>query len=209
MSRTTKRELAEVEPVEPLIREIRGERVILDTDLARVYGVPTFRFNEAVKRHLERFPPDFRFQLKLDEAAALTSQIAMSKPGRGGRRTHPYVFTEHGAIMAANVLNSPRAVEMSLYVIRAFIKMRAALAGHADLARRLAEIEKTLIGHDAALRDLYHKIRPLLLPPTETKRREIGFHVKEPAAPGAQIGSIRSRRPPPSRWRGSPALAHT
>jgi hypothetical protein len=199
MSRTTKRELAEVEPVEPLIREIRGERVILDTDLACVYGVPTFRFNEAVKRHRERFPPDFRFQLKLDEVAALTSQIAMSKPGRGGRRTLPYVFTEHGAIMAANVLNSSRAVEMSLYVIRAFIKMRAALAGQADLARRLAEIEKTLIGHDTALRDLYNKIRPLLLPPTETKRREIGFHVHEPGEPDTKTGNKRSTRLGPSR----------
>jgi hypothetical protein len=181
----TRRALTVLEPVEPLIREIRGERVILDTDLARVYGVPTFRFNEAVKRNLERFPADFRFQLTPDETAVLTSQIAMSKPGRGGRRTLPYAFTEHGAIMAANVLNSPRAVEMSIYVIRAFIKIRAALAGQADMARRLAEIEKTLIGHDAALRDLYNKIRPLLLPP-EPKRREIGFHVKETGEAGTK-----------------------
>lgn len=99
--------------------------------------------------------------------------------GRGQHRKYlPYAFTEHGAIMAANVLSSPRAVEMSIYVIRAFVKMRAALAGQADMARRLAAIETTLIGHDAALRDLYRKLRPLLLPP-EPKCCEIGFHVKE------------------------------
>jgi phage regulator Rha-like protein len=106
----------------------------------------------------------------------------MSKKGRGGRRTVPYAFTEHGALMAANVLNSERAVEMSVYVIRAFVSMRRELTRHRDLARRLAEMEKTLIGHDAALRDLYDKIRALLLPPAAAKPRGIGFHVKEAAA---------------------------
>ncbi len=167
-----------LEPVDPLLREIRGERVILDSDLARIYGVATFRFNEAVKRNLSRFPADFRLQLTLEEAGPLTSQIAMSKPGRGGRRTLPYAFTEHGAIMAANVLNSPRAVEMSIYVIRAFVKIRSALAGQQDMVKRLAEIGKTLLGHDTALRDLYNKLRPLLLPAPEPKRREMGFHTK-------------------------------
>lgn len=100
-----------VEPVESLIREIRSERVMLDSDLARVYGVPTFRFNEAVKRNLERFPEDFRFQLTRNEAESLTSQIAILKTSRGKHRKYlPYAFTEHGAIMAANVLSSRRAV---------------------------------------------------------------------------------------------------
>ena len=164
-------------------------RVILDSDLARVYGVPTFRFNEAVKRNQECFPADFRFQLMLAEFENLISQTAISSSGHGGRRKLPWSFTEHGAIMAANVLNSPRAVEMSIYVIRAFIKMHAALAGQADLARRLAEIEKTLIGHDAALRDLYAKIKPLLLPPPASPKPEIGFH----AVPKALHSSTRSK----------------
>jgi hypothetical protein len=176
------RDLIPHEHIERSILLVRGEKVILDTSLARIYGVPTFRFNEAVKRNRRRFPRDFMFRLTSDEFAALTSQIAMSKPGRGGRRTRPYAFTEHGALMAANVLNSPKAVEMSVYVIRAFVKMRAELARTQDLARRLAEIEKTLIGHDTALRDLFAKIRPLLLPESERKRREIGFEIKEPRA---------------------------
>jgi hypothetical protein len=114
--------------IEDLIHTIRGEKVILDSDLARIYGVATFRFNEAVKRNESRFPPDFRFQLTPDELNSLTSQIAISKPRRGGRRTLPYAFTEHGAIMAANILNSPRAVQMSIYVIRAYVKMRTELS---------------------------------------------------------------------------------
>jgi hypothetical protein len=96
-----------------LIREIRDQKIILDSDLARVYGVSTSRFNEAVKRNRERFPSDFMFRLTVEEYLALTSQIAISKPGRGGRRTRPYAFTEHGALMAANVLKSSRAIKMS------------------------------------------------------------------------------------------------
>lgn len=184
MPRKPKRDLAVLEPVEPLIRDIRGVRVILDSDLARVYGVPTFRFNEAVKRNQERFPADFRFQLTPAEFENLISQTAISSTGHGGRRKLPWAFTEHGAIMAANVLNSPRAVEMSIYVIRAFIQMRATLAGQADLARRLAQIERALIGDDAALKDLYQKIKPLLLPPPAPPKSEIGFHaVPKPRTP--------------------------
>src|SRR5438552_2719191 len=100
-----------------LIRSVRRHRVVLDTDLARLYGVQTFRLNEAVKRNRERFPEDFLFQLTAEERDSLTSQIAMSKAGRGGRRSLPYAFTEHGALMASNILNSPRAVAMSIYVI--------------------------------------------------------------------------------------------
>jgi ORF6N domain-containing protein len=171
--------------VDSLILTVRNQKVMLDSALPESMECRLSGSTRAVKRNLERFPADFRFQLTPDETAVLTSQIAMSKPGCGGRRTLPYAFTEHGAIMAANVLSSPRAVEMSIYVIRAFIRIRAALAGQADMARRLAEIEKTLIGHDVALRDLYNKIRPLLLPP-EPKQREIGFHVKETGESGTK-----------------------
>jgi ORF6N domain len=169
-----------IEPdVHQLIRTIRGHRIILDTDLARIYGVPTFRLNEAVKRNRRRFPEDFLFQLTAEEHAALTSQIAMSKPGRGGRRTRPYAFTEHGALQVANVLNSSKAEAMSIYVIRAFIRMREELSANQAVSKRLAEIERTLLTHDAALRDLYQKIRPLLLPPPDKPKRRIGFRTDD------------------------------
>jgi len=169
-----------IEPdVHQLIRTIRGHRIILDTDLARFYGVPTFRLNEAVKRNRRRFPEDFLFQLTAEEHAALTSQIAMSKPGRGGRRTRPYAFTEHGALQVANVLNSSKAEAMSIYVIRAFIRMREELSANQAVSKRLAEIERTLLTHDAALRDLYQKIRPLLLPPPDQPKRRIGFRADD------------------------------
>jgi hypothetical protein len=122
LSRVAKRkQLANVPKLDDLIREVRGQKIILDTDLARIYGIPTFRFNEAIKRNRERFPEDFMFRLTAGEVAALTSQSAISKKGRGGRRTLPYAFTEHGALMAANVLNSPHAVQMSVFVVRAFL----------------------------------------------------------------------------------------
>ena len=165
--------------VHQLIRTIRGHRIILDTDLARIYGVPTFRLNEAVKRNRRRFPEDFLFQLTAEEHAALTSQIAMSKPSRGGRRTRPYAFTEHGALQVANVLNSSKAEAMSIYVIRAFIRMREELSANQAVSKRLAEIERTLLTHDAALRDLYQKIRPLLLPPPDQPKRRIGFRTDD------------------------------
>jgi len=158
-----------------LILTVRGQRVILDSDLAKLYGVPTFRFNEAVKRNRHRFPDDFLFQLTQEEAEGLTSQSAMSKPGSGGRRTLPWAFTEHGALQASNVLSSPRAVAMSVYVIRAFIRLREMLAESHVMAKRLAEVEKTLVTHDVALRDIYQKIRPLLLPPPDPPRKKIGF----------------------------------
>ncbi len=180
----------------PPIHRIRGQRVMLDSDLARLYGVPTFRLNEAVKRNAERFPSDFRFQLTREEYANLISQIAisrsqasedevnapmssqsaMSSPKRhGGLRTIPWAFTEHGALMAATVLNSPRAVQMSLFVVRAFVQMREELQAHATVFKRLAEIDKKLITHDVILRDVYEKIRPLLNPPP-APRKEMGFH---------------------------------
>lgn len=168
-------------PVDRLIHQVRGQRIILDVDLARLYGVQTFRFNEAVKRNQARFPGDFRFQLNKEELESLTSQSAISKPpsGRGGRRTLPWAFTEHGALQAANILNSPHAVAMSVYVIRAFVRLREELAANAVLEKRLTSIEKTLLSHDVALRDVIKKMRPLLLPPPEPPRKGIGFHVRD------------------------------
>jgi len=166
--------------VDGIIRTVRKQRVILDTDLAALYGVQTFRFNEAVKRNISRFPEDFRFQLTREEAEALTSQFAILKTGRGQHRKYlPWAFTEHGALMAANILNSPRAVAMSVYVIRAFIRLREELAANTTLEKRLAVIEKTLVSHDSALRDVIQKIRPMLLPPPDPPRKRIGFHDKD------------------------------
>lgn len=166
-----------------LIRSVRGQRIILDVDLAKIYDVPTSRLNEAVKRNRNRFPEDFLFQLTPLERDSLISQFAMSKAGRGGRRTLPYAFTEHGALMAANLLNSPRAVAVSVYVIRAFVKMREDIAANNAILKRLAEIDKTLLTHDAALRDILRKLRPLLEPPLAPPKPQIGFHVKEDAPP--------------------------
>ena len=169
------------EPIERLIRVIRGQRVILDTDLAQIYGVLTWRLNEQVKRNRDRFPADFMFQLTDAENKALTSQFARSKKGRGGRRTLPFAFTEHGAFMAANVLNSPRAVQMSVFVVRAFAKMREVLAQNKDLAAKLAELERTLTarldGHEKAIVHILDEIKKLMepTPEPEPKRRPIGF----------------------------------
>ncbi len=178
--------------INSVIHTVRGEKVLLDSDLAALYSVTTKRLNEAVKRNADRFPEDFRFQLTAEEAAALRSQfvtlndpaplrsqIATLKKGRGQHQKYlPYAFTEHGAIMAATVLNSPEAVAMSVYVVRAFVQMRENLAANSAILKRLAEIDKSLLLHDSALRDIYQKLLPLLsplpAPPTPPKRR-IGF----------------------------------
>jgi hypothetical protein len=135
-----------VPPIEQLIREVRGRRVLLDADLAATYGVETKVLNRAVKRNRDRFPEDFLFQLTATEWGNLKRQIGTSSSAHGGRRTRPYAFTEHGALQAANVLNSPRAVQMSVFVIRAFIKMRETLQGTRGLARKLVALEKKLTG---------------------------------------------------------------
>ena len=152
-----------------------------------IYGVATFRFNEAVKRNLARFPADFMFRLSKEEwngLQSLRSQFATLKTGRGQHRKYLlYVFTEHGALMVANILNSPRAVAMSVYVIRAFVKMRGELASNAAILKRLAEIDKTLLIHDVALRETFEKLRALLAPPPVPPKPEIGFHAKEDSVP--------------------------
>jgi hypothetical protein len=169
-----------------LIVTVRGKRVILDRDLAALYGVPTFRFNEAVKRNRNRFPEDFMFQLTRDEAASLTSQFAMSKSGRGGRRTLPYAFTEHGTVMAANILRSPKAIQMSVFVVRAFVRMRQMLVQQRGLARELAELEEELTArldvHETAINEILGQIRRLLGSPPEPEppKKRIGFLVEEP-----------------------------
>jgi hypothetical protein len=166
---------------------LREQRVILDSDLARIYQVPTKALNQAVKRNHSKFPSDFVFELSPKEAEALRrlrSQTVTLKLGRGQHRKYaPYAFTEHGALMAATVLNSTHAVAMSIYIIRAFVKMREHLAANAAILKRLAEIDKSLLLHDTALQDIYQKLRPLLAPPPERSRPEIGFHVKEEAVP--------------------------
>lgn len=163
------------EHIDPLIVVIRGQRVLLDSDLAKLYGVTTTRLNEQVKRNLDRFPADFMFRLTQEEWDVLISQIATSKGGRGGRRKLPYAFTEHGAVMAANVLNSPVAVRASIVVVRAFVRLRQMLASHEDLARQLFTLEKKFEKHDAQFRAVFDAIRQLMAPPP-VKRRSIGFH---------------------------------
>jgi hypothetical protein len=180
--------LVPVERIEERIYMVRGQRVMLDADVARVYGVSTKRLNEQVKRNSERFPDDFAFRLTAEEATILRSQIATSSVNAnrsqfvtgsyGGRRYLPYVFTEHGAIMAATVLNSPRAVAMSVYVVRAFVRLRQTLSLHKDLAHQLAELEHKIEGHDESIRTLFEAIRQLMMPP-EPPRKQIGFHVEE------------------------------
>jgi hypothetical protein len=159
---------------------LRGHKVLLDAELAALYGVTTKRLNEQVKRNRERFPEDFMFQLAPTEEAALRSHFATSKTpsGRGGRRYLPYAFTEHGAIMAATVLNSSRAVEMSIYVVRAFVQLRELLGSSRELAQRFAQLEarldKKLTDHDAAIAAILSAIRELMNPPAP-ERRSIGF----------------------------------
>jgi hypothetical protein len=173
--------------IEQRIYTIRGVRVTLDSDLPALYGVPTKRLNEQYRRNRKRFPKDFAFQLSVEEADSLRSQFAASIDSNRSQfatgsqkhrdpRYRPYAFTEHGALQAANILNSANAVRMSVFVIRAFVKIREQLVTNAAILKRLAEIDKTLLVHDSALRDLYQKLLPLLSPPPEPSRRRIGFH---------------------------------
>jgi hypothetical protein len=162
-----------IELVEKAILMIRGEKVILDADLAALYGVTTSRLNEQVKRNQDRYPEDFAFHLTEQEAVSLRSQFAISK-NRGGRRYLPYAFTEHGAIMAANVLNSKRAVEASVQVVRAFIRLRQLLASNVELAGKLSELERK---YDAQFRVVFDAVRQLMTP-AEPKRKQTRFTKK-------------------------------
>jgi hypothetical protein len=161
------------------IHVLRGHRVLLDAELAALYGVTIKRFNEQVRRNRQRFPADFMFQLTAEESDSLRSQFATLKNRRGQHRKYlPYAFTEHGAIMAATILNSPRAVEMSVYVVRAFVQLRELLSSNKELARRFAQLEarldKKLTSHDEAIAAILSAIRQLMHSPAP-KRRPIGF----------------------------------
>ena len=160
--------------IENQIVLVRGQKVLLDAGLAGLYGVEVKALNQAVKRNEERFPPDFVFQLTAEENEALRSQFVTSKSSRGGRRYAPYAFTEHGAIMAASVLNSLRAVEMSIYVVRAFLRLRETLATNKALAAKLAELEQRLETTDQKIIEIIEAIHVLAMPP-EKPARQIGF----------------------------------
>jgi len=161
------------------IRLLRGQKIILDSDLAELYGVPSKRLNQQVTRNARRFPTDFRFRLSRSEHDNLRLQIATSSLKHGGRRYLPYAFTEHGAIMAATVLNSQRAVQMSVFVVRAFVRLREMLATNRQLAVKVHELENRLDGHDGAIQDLIEAIKDLMTP-ADPPRRKIGFRL--PAA---------------------------
>lgn len=167
--------LIPIDAIQDRILLIRGQRVMMDYDLAALYGVTTARLNEQVRRNAGRFPEDFMFQLGKQEFAALMSQIATSNSGRGGRRKPPYAFTEHGAIMAASVLSSPRAVEVSVHVVRAFVRLRELLASNKELAKKLDELEHKLSSHDRTIVQLVSAIRDLMALPEPKRKRPIGF----------------------------------
>jgi hypothetical protein len=160
--------------LEAQISVIRGHRVMLDADLADVYGVSTKALNQAVKRNSGRFPSDFAFRLSADDLANLRSQSVTSRSSWGGRRSRPIAFTEHGAIMAASLLNSRRAVEMSVFVVRAFVRLRDAVTDHAELRLKLLSIERIVGHHDRDLKAVFKALNRLLAPPRRA-RRQIGF----------------------------------
>jgi phage regulator Rha-like protein len=174
-----KGQVASIEPIARSILVVRGRRVLLDKDLAAMYGVETRVLNQAVKRNRQRFPEDFRFRITAGEIALSRSQSVILKRGRGHNvKFQPYAFTEHGAIMAATILNGPNAIEMSIYVVRAFVQLRETLSSSKELALRLKELEariqEKLATHDRAIARMLSAIRALMASP-EPRRRRIGF----------------------------------
>jgi hypothetical protein len=181
-----RRSHAVAEKVVRRILLIRGQKVMLDSDLAALYGVPTKRLNEQVRRNARRFPPDFMFPLSPEEAKFLRtqggtlnlrSQIATSSSGYGGRRYRPYVFTEQGVAMLSSVLNSERAIQVNIAIMRAFVRLRRMLATHRTLAQKLLELERKLANHDHKIHAIFDAIRELMAPAPASKRR-IGFHAR-------------------------------
>jgi phage regulator Rha-like protein len=170
---TPRQQLIPVEAIERRIFLIRSQKVMLDSDLAELYGVPTRRLNEQVRRNITRFPADFMFQLTAEEAT-LRSQFATSKKGRGGRRYAPLVFTEHGVAMLSSVLNTERAVQMNILIIRAFVRLREILATHKDLARKLEDVEQKQQDQGAQIASIYNLVKKLITP-AKSRRRPIGF----------------------------------
>lgn len=156
------------------ILTIRDQRVLLDANLAQLYGVETRVLNQAVKRNSDRFPAEFAFPLTREEILGISQSVTSLRRLKFSKQVQ--AFTEYGALQVANILKSPQAVQMSLYVIRAFVKMRTELSANAAILKRLAEIDKSIFLHDSALRDIYQKLLPLLAPPAETPKRRIGFN---------------------------------
>ena len=176
--------MSSVVPIESIARKIiflRGEKVLLDSDLAELYDVETGALNRAVKRNADRFPEDFMFQITGEEAELLRCQTGISKPGRGGRRYLPYAFTEQGVAMLSSVLNSKRAIEVNIAIMRAFVHLRKVIASHDKLSKKLAELEQHLEDHDESIEAIFEAIRQLMTPPKKSRKR-IGFEVKEPKA---------------------------
>lgn len=174
--------IAMVERIDSIILSIRGQRVMLDADLARIYGVSTKHLNQQFRRNHGRFPEGFAFELTREEVAQMRSQFVTSS--RRNTLRFPVVFTEHGAIMLAMVLKSPIAAEAGVRIVRAFVYLREQLKSNRELSRKFAELEKRLNGHDESLAALFEAIRQLLEPPTPGEsKREIGFHIREQAPP--------------------------
>jgi hypothetical protein len=170
---------------------LRNQKVILDADLAELYGVEVRHLNQQVKRNTHRFPSDFLFTLTRAEYEVLRSQIVISNPMRGGRRYLPHAFTEHGAIMAATVLNSKRAIEMSIFVVRAFVQLRRALVVNQHVVSKLSELEARLDSHDSEIQDLIEAISELLTPVPANHRR-IGFEL--PSRPAKNAKALKARK---------------
>jgi hypothetical protein len=189
----------QIATITSVIRTIRGKKAILDDDLARIYGVETGALNRAVLRNRKRFPNDFMFQLSSEEFENLKCQFGISS-SHGGRRKLPFAFTENGAIMAANVLNSPEAVRMSVFVVRAFVQMRDLLGGTKELAKQLAALEKKLTarldGHEVAIIEVLRRVMDILDPPPpspEPPRRRIGFHVEPEDKVAAKVHGAKRK----------------
>jgi phage regulator Rha-like protein len=166
----------EAVPIEHIARSIlvlRGKRVLLDADLAALYGVPTKHFNQQVRRNVERFPRDFMFQIRKEEVEGLRSQIVTLKSGRGQHRKYlPFAFTEHGAIMAASILSTVRAVEVSVHVVRAFVQLREVVASHAEIAKKVGHLERKTDSHEQAIVGILNKLHEQM---NSTQTRAIGF----------------------------------
>lgn len=176
--RSRHRQLIPPERIEKCILLIRGHKVLLDSELAALYGVTTARLNQQVRRNIARFPADFAFMLSQKEFANLKLQFATSRSAWGGRRKLPLVFTEHGAVMAACVLNSPVAVAASISVVRAFVRLRTLLLSHMELARKLDALEAMLAEHDEKIIEVFETIRQLTTPNTFENERKIGFQLE-------------------------------
>lgn len=175
---TSEKSIIPAGKIEQRILMIRGEKVIIDADLAEFYGIPTRRLNEQVKRNKERFPDDFMFQLNADEKSEVIAKCDHLEKLKFSKAL-PFAFTEHGAIMAASVLNSPQAAEVSIFIVRAFVKLRQAIADYKDLTRKISQIERHLSGHDEQINAIIKTIKQLIQPAPVPKKRRIGFETDE------------------------------